>query len=95
MSKASAVVMVYAVSGVPAAAVVLTAIDVSGVPAVTRVSAVAAIPTYVDVPSAIVGVSNDCKRTVGLLIVPVPFKPHCPPFHVRLALNLALTPSWV
>jgi hypothetical protein len=56
MPKASAVVLVSAVSGVPVAAVVLTAIDVSG-PAVARVSAVAAIPTYVDVPSD-TGVSN-------------------------------------
>ncbi len=95
MTKASAVVRVSAVSGVPAAAVVFTAIDVSGVPAVARVSAVAAIPTYVNVPSAIACVFNDCKRTVGLLIVPVPFKPHCSLFHVRLALNLALAPSWV
>jgi hypothetical protein len=41
-----------AVSGIPAAAVVLTAFDVPGVPAVARVSAVAAVPIAVKIPSA-------------------------------------------
>ncbi len=53
--SAPAVVMVSAVSGVPATSIVLTAIEV---PAVARVSAVsAAVPTAVDVPFA-VGVSK-------------------------------------
>jgi hypothetical protein len=37
--------MVSAVSGVHAPSVVLTAVDVPGVPAVARVSAVAAVPS--------------------------------------------------
>jgi hypothetical protein len=54
---APAVVIVSAVSGVPADAVVLTAVDVQWVPAVARVFVVAAILIAVDVPSA-TGVSN-------------------------------------
>ncbi len=49
MLATSAVVMVSAVAGVPAAAVVFTAFEISGVPAVAEVSAVTAIPTAVDV----------------------------------------------
>jgi len=44
MLTTSAVVMVSTVAGVPAAAVVFTAFDISGVPAVAKVSAVTAIP---------------------------------------------------
>ncbi len=49
MLAISAVVMVSTVAGVPAAAVVFTAFDISGVPAVAKVTAVTAIPTAVDV----------------------------------------------
>jgi hypothetical protein len=44
-------VTVSAVAGIPVAAVVLTAFNVLGVPAVTRVSAVVAVPTAVYIPS--------------------------------------------
>jgi hypothetical protein len=44
-------VMIFAVAGIPAAAVVLTAVNVFGVPAVTRVSAVVAVSTAVYIPS--------------------------------------------
>ncbi len=40
-------------AGVPSIAVVLIAVDIPGVPPVTRVSPVAAVPSTVDVPSAV------------------------------------------
>ncbi len=50
---ASAVVMVSSVAGVPAAVVVLTAVDVSGVPALAKVSVVVTnISSAVDVLTA-------------------------------------------
>ncbi len=45
----SAVVMISTFAGVLAAAVVFTAVEVSGIPAVAKDSAVTAIPTAVDV----------------------------------------------
>jgi hypothetical protein len=45
--------MVLDVSSVPAADVVFSAVDVPGVPAAARVSAVAAVSMDVDVPSAL------------------------------------------
>jgi hypothetical protein len=49
MLVTSAVVMISTVAGVLAAAVVFTAVEVSGVPAVAEDSAVTAIHTAVDV----------------------------------------------
>ncbi len=43
------------VSSVPAADVVYSAVDVPGVPAAARVSAVAAVSMDVDVPSVLLG----------------------------------------
>jgi hypothetical protein len=59
--------MVSAVAGIPAA-VVLSAVDVLVVSAVAKVSAIATIPTYVDVLSA-TGISN-VSCVPALVVVP-------------------------
>ncbi len=66
---------VSAVTGVPAAAVDLTDVDVPGVPAVAMVfNAVAAVPTAVDVPSAS-GVSTASGIPVVFGVAAVAWRP--------------------
>ncbi len=67
----SAVVMVSIVAGVPAAVVVLTAVDVSGGPALAKVSVVTDIPTAVDVLTAasVYPTFLAVRAIVGLLAV--------------------------